>query len=208
MSLAPKFAAHRLSADPAAKSVHTIELFLDYVCPFSKKMFKTVYHDVFPVVMERYPDKVHFIFRQQIQPWHPSSTLVHEAGLAVARLAPERFYPFSDALFEKQTDYFDVEVVNEPRNRTYERLAKLGAGVGVDEKKLLELLRVDGKPAPDGGLNIGNKVTDDLKLLVKANRLVGVHVTPTVIFNGIVDPSIQSSFTKQQWTEWLEKNVT
>ena len=130
-------------------------------------MFKTVYHDVFPVVMERYPDKVHFIFRQQIQPWHPSSTLVHEAGLAVARLAPERFYPFSDALFEKQTDYFDVEVVNEPRNRTYERLAKLGAGVGVDEKKLLELLRVDGKPAPDGGLNIGNKVTDDLKLLVK-----------------------------------------
>ena len=26
MALAPKFAAHRLSADPAAKSVHTIEL--------------------------------------------------------------------------------------------------------------------------------------------------------------------------------------
>ena len=130
-------------------------------------MFKTVYHDVFPIVMERYAEKVHFIFRQQIQPWHPSSTLVHEAGLAVARLAPERFYPFSDALFENQTDYFDVNVVNEPRNKTYERLAKLGTSVGVDEKKLLGLLRVDDKPDPEGSLNIGNKVTNDLKLLVK-----------------------------------------
>jgi hypothetical protein len=33
------------------------------------------------------------------------------------------------------------------------------------------------KPDKDGGLNIGNKVTDDLKYLVKMNRVTGVHVT-------------------------------
>jgi len=36
---------------------------------------------------------------------------------------------------------------------------------------------------------------------------VGVHVTPTVIFNGVVENSISSSFTKEQWEEWLEKNI-
>lgn len=133
-------------------------------------MFKTVYHDVYPIVREKYADRVQFIFRQQIQPWHPSSTLVHEAALAVAKLAPDSFYPFSDQLFEEQTAYFDVNVVHEPRNKTYERLAKLAVRIGVDEDKILKTLRIDDKPGPDGSLNTGNEVTNDLKLLVKVPR--------------------------------------
>ena len=57
-------------------------------------------------------------YRQQIQPWHPSSTLVHEAGVAVLQTQPDKFWEFSKALFDKQGDYFDVNVVNEPRNKT------------------------------------------------------------------------------------------
>ena len=68
---------------------------------FSKKMFNTVYTDVVPVIKSKYSDKVQIIFRQQIQPWHPSSTLVHEAGAAVLQLAPDKFYPFSKALFDQ-----------------------------------------------------------------------------------------------------------
>ena len=118
-----------------------------------------------------------------IQPWHPSSTLVHEAGAAVLRESPEKFWPFSKALFDQQKDYFDVNVVNEARNKTYERLAKLAGGVGVDEKKIYSLLEISDKPDKNGELNTGNQVTDDVKLMVKANRLTGVHVTPTVLFN-------------------------
>ena len=66
--------------------------------------------------------------------------------------------------------------------QTYERLADLAAKVGVDKAQVLGMLHVADKPA-EGSYNVGNKVTDDLKKLVKANRLVGVHVTPTVIFN-------------------------
>lgn len=167
-----------------------MELYLDYVCPFSKKLFDTVYTSVFPVVKSKYADKVEFIFRQQIQPWHPSSTLVHEAGAAVLKTNPDKFWDFSKALFDKQKDYFDVNVVNESRNQTYSRLAKLAAEVGIDEKKIYGLLEISDKPDADGGLNSGNKVTDDIKLLVKANRLTGVHVTPTVLFN--VSPSHRS----------------
>jgi hypothetical protein len=67
---------------------------------------------------------------------------------------------------------------------------------------------VSDKPGEDGALNVGNKMTDSVKLLVRQNRLTGIHVTPTVLFNGIEERSISSSFTAKQWDEWLEKNVT
>ncbi|TKA83760.1 hypothetical protein B0A55_00060 [Friedmanniomyces simplex] len=208
MALNPRFAGQKLAAHVSPYTLHTLELYLDYVCPFSKKMFNTVYDSVFPVVKEKYADKVQFIFRQQIQPWHPSSTLVHEAGAAVLQTDPDKFWEFSKALFAKSDEYYDVNVVNETRNATYERLSKLAGSVGVDEKKIYGLLKISDKPDKDGSLNTGNSVTNDVKLMVKANRLTGVHVTPTVLFNGVVEGGISSSFTKEEWEQWLQKNIT
>lgn len=36
----------------------------------------------------QYAGKVKLIFRNQVQPWHASSTLTHEAGLAVSLIPP------------------------------------------------------------------------------------------------------------------------
>ena len=173
-------------------------------------MFNTIQTSVRPLVQKKHTQPgVRIIFRQQIQPWHPSSTLVHEAGAAVLRVAPSKFWDFSSLLFQHQTEYFDVSVVNETRNETYKRLAKLAAEVeGIDEGKILSLLKISDKPGEDGALNVGNGVTDDVKQMVKAARLTGVHVSPTVLFNGIEEKSIGSSWTAQQWEEWLEKNAT
>ncbi|KAK2836914.1 hypothetical protein FQN49_006597 [Arthroderma sp. PD_2] len=206
MALQPKFAGLKLSN--ATETQHNLEIYLDYVCPFSAKIFKTLYTDVFPSLASTASSRLTVLFRPQIQPWHPSSTLVHEAALAVLKLAPEQFWPFSAALFEHQTEYFDVNVVNETRNQTYERLVKLaGKTAGVDEGSMMGLLRVADKPGEDGSLNSGNGVTADVKIMTRANRVIGVHVTPTVFFNGIEERSISSSFTKEQWLEWVEKNV-
>ncbi|PPJ61006.1 hypothetical protein CBER1_01977 [Cercospora berteroae] len=207
MALAPKFAGQKFVATASPETLHTLELFLDYVCPFSKKQFDTVYDQVFPLIKQKYPDKVQFIFRQQIQPWHPSSTLVHEAGVAVLQTAPTKFWDFSKALFAAQTEYFDANVVNEKRNDTYKRLAKLAGTVGIDEKDVYSRLEISDQPDKDGGLNGGNQVTNDIKLLVKANRLQGIHVTPTVMFNGYPENGISSSFSKDDWEKWLEKNI-
>jgi protein-disulfide isomerase len=173
-------------------------------------MFKTFHESVAPGIKKnpRLASKVQVIFRQQIQPWHPSSTLTHEAGLAVQRLAPTRFYDFSRALFQDQKSYFDVNVVNETRNNTYRRLAKLAASsAGVKEDQVYEMLAVPDKPSESGELNVGNQVTNDLKVITKMARLVGVHVTPTVIFDGVVNNDISSSWTGDQWLQWLEKSV-
>ncbi|KAK4943941.1 hypothetical protein LTR28_008347, partial [Elasticomyces elasticus] len=102
-----------------------------------------------------------------------------------------KFWEFSSALFDKQTDFFDINVVNEGRNSTYKRLAKLAGSTGVDESKVLKLLEIPDKPGNDGSMNVGNGVTDDIKQMVK----------------GIVENSISSSFTKEQWEEWLGKNI-
>ncbi|KAH7319345.1 hypothetical protein BKA65DRAFT_99988 [Rhexocercosporidium sp. MPI-PUGE-AT-0058] len=206
MALAPKFAGQKFAATNAP-TLHTLELYLDYVCPFSAKMFNTVYTSVFPLIKQKYASKVQILFRQQIQPWHPSSTLVHEAGVAVLKLQPSKFFDFSKALFDDSKSFYDVNIVNETRNKTYERLAKIGGKVGVNEQEMYNLLHISDKPAEDGSLNSGNGVTNELKVLVKMNRMQGVHVTPTVVFDGVVENGISSSFSAEQWEEWLEKNV-
>lgn len=124
------------------------------------------------------------------------------------KIEPAKFWPYSAALMKNQKDFFDVNVVNETRNETYKRLAKLGTSVGVDESQIFKLLEISDKPAADGSLNTGNAVTDDLKVLVKMARLVGVHVSPTVIVDGVVDNSISSGWTKEQWLEYLEKKTS
>jgi len=110
------------------------------------------------------------------------------------------------ALFDDAQSFYDFNVVNETRNETYKRLAKIGAKVGIDEKEMYKVLHISDKPALDGSLNAGNGVTNELKMLVKMNRMQGVHVTPTVVFNGVVENGISSSFDGKQWEEWLENN--
>lgn len=131
-------------------------------------MFKTFYGQVLPSLPEAASSRLTVIFRPQIQPWHPSSTLAIEAALAVLKLAPAKFQQFSAALFEHQKEYFDANVVNETRNQTYERLAKLASKeAGVDEEAVMGLLRISDKPGAGGDLNGGNGVTADVKIMTK-----------------------------------------
>ena len=58
---------------------------MDYVCPFSAKIALAIDSVLKPLFAPggKYAGKVKVIFRNQVQPWHASSTLVHEAGIAV-----------------------------------------------------------------------------------------------------------------------------
>ncbi|WEW58524.1 hypothetical protein PRK78_003992 [Emydomyces testavorans] len=168
MSLPPKYAGLKLASSGVTEQRHTLELYLDYVCPYSAKLFHTFYTSVIPIIEKSYTPKLQVVFRPQVQPWHPSSTLTQEAALAVLKLAPSKFWDFSAELFKAQKEYFDANVVNETRNHTYERLAKLAARVtGLEEAKVYSLLEVSDKPTPDGSLNGGNQVTGDIMFLTK-----------------------------------------
>jgi len=75
MAVAPKFVSHIYTAGSKSHKIHTLELYADFVCPFSAKMWKSINTNVIPYLEEKKPGQVEIIFRQLVQPWHPSSTL-------------------------------------------------------------------------------------------------------------------------------------
>jgi len=213
MAVPPNQAPHVmvLSSPQSTEPRYTIELFFDYMCPYSAKLFKTLYHDVFIHIRCRpmYSKKVRFVLRPQVQPWHPTSILVHEAAMAVCLLTQDvdTFWKFAKALFEARPQFDDVACVKEGRNQTYRRLAKLAHdAVGVSADAVFDLLKIPEEVPATGGL-LGNKVTGDVKRTIRFNRKLGIHVTPTVLLDGIEEPAIDSSFSPEQWEAWLAKNI-
>ncbi|ORX74339.1 hypothetical protein DL89DRAFT_277149 [Linderina pennispora] len=172
MALAPTYAAHRLL--PAAAGAHTLEVFLDYTCPFSAKIWRRLTKDVIPYLASAEP---------KVQPWHPASTLLHEASLAVEKINPSAFSLYSTALFEHQHEFFDEATVDMTRS---------------DIVNAVDDTLAAGEPK-----NGGNAVTNDLKYHIKLARAQGIHVSPTVVFDGIRDDGVSSSWTLEQWKAWL-----
>jgi hypothetical protein len=151
------------------------------------------------------------VFKHLIQPWHPQSTLLHEAALAVKRLyGPEKYFQFSAALFLRQTEFFDANLWTKSRDEITAELVALAAEAvpktaedpkGVDPVELAALLALV-PDTGDGTLNRGTQVTPILKLAVKEARQRGAHVSPTCAVNGIIVDS-SSSWTVQQWVDFL-----
>ncbi|KAG9303598.1 hypothetical protein G9A89_018494 [Geosiphon pyriformis] len=204
MALSPLYSGHRYGSSLA---VHYLEAYLDYVCPFSAKLYQRLRNEVLPYVQEQYPNQIQFIFRQQVQAWHPSSTIVHEAALAVENVDKSKFFEFSDQLFAAQKDYYDESVQNLTRSQINERLAKLAESVGIPSRDFLDRLHITPTDDHSNARNAGNKVTNDLKLQIKLGRQQGIHVSPTVLWDGLIDNSISSSWTFDQWKEWLASKL-
>ncbi|KAG6812095.1 hypothetical protein H0H92_004395 [Tricholoma furcatifolium] len=169
---------------------HTLDIFLDYVCPYSAKIALVIDGVLKPLFAPggKYEGKVKAIVRLQVQPWHASSTLTHESALA---------------LFKNQGDYFDIPTSTLTPLQIRESLAKLAGTVippsAVEEfKQLLEL-----KTTPNGG----NAVTDDLKYTIKFSRQNGIHVSPTVLWDGLVANEISSSWGVKEWSDFLAAKV-
>jgi hypothetical protein len=72
--------------DPLGDAGLTWPSVVDYVCPFSAKLSLAIDSVLKPLFDDngQYAGKAKVIFRNQVQPWHASSTFVHEAGLAVS----------------------------------------------------------------------------------------------------------------------------
>ncbi|KAI9447933.1 hypothetical protein H4582DRAFT_2107371 [Lactarius indigo] len=196
MALQPSLRPLLIAGRPDAP--HTLDIFLDYVCPFSGKLSVSVDKVVKPLVDVggKYEGKVKVIFRNQVQPWHGSSTFTHEAGLAVARVAPEKFWPFSLLLLQRQGEYYDIPTSSLSPIQIREKLASLFAETGF--KELLKL-----KSTPNGGVS----VTDELKYTIKFSRQNGVHVSPSALWDGILANDVSSSWGEAEWTQFFAQKV-
>jgi protein-disulfide isomerase len=138
------------------------QFFWDYICPFSGKSSHAVETILKPLLESpQYAGKVKIIMRPHPQPWHASSMLLHETALAVARVAPSKFWEYSLALFKAQGQFYDIPTATITPARTRENAAELGLSAGIltteEVAAVKDLLLL--KSTPNGGC----AVTDDLK---------------------------------------------
>jgi len=203
MALPPSLKPLIIAGNPDAP--HTLEVFLDYVCPFSGKLSRAIDNHIKPLITHggKYDGKVKVIFRLQVQPWHSASTLTHEAGLAVLRVSPENFWSFSRQLFDNQEHYYDIPTLDLTPRQIRSKLADLVAKVIPPKavEQFQDLL------TPKGHLNGGVAVTDDLKYNIKFSRQNGIHVSPTVLWDGLVANEVSSSWDKAEWSDFFAAKV-
>jgi hypothetical protein len=201
------------------------EVFVDFACPYSRKMFMTLK----PLAQSSgYDEKICFVFHNVIQPWHHQSLWLHETSYAVKMVRPACLLPFWQTLFEQSPDWYDKHVYTLSRPVFYDKMAALAAKVickeeGLDadgdvfevfKKELLQWLippMQAGGNYPESAEKLGSSPNDDENALfpftlqtVKFHRKRGVHVTPTVFFNGIEQAQVSSAWDETQWKEFLD----
>ncbi|CEH14945.1 Thioredoxin-like fold [Ceraceosorus bombacis] len=128
---------------------------------------------------------------------------------------------FAKALFEEQEKYFDGPAKNKNADQIRAELASLVISTLGEAPRVTK-----GRPllqAPEKGLplgqaiknllrvekegNAGSQVVGDVKWCVKMGRQNGIHVTPTAVWDGLVQPAISSSFGAEEWKKFLDEQV-
>lgn len=193
---------------------HVVNLYLDYNCVFSAKLYKKFHEDVIPSLNAKHPDKFQFVFVNVIQPWHPPSSLIHEFAFQFAKLLRENniadsnklFWQFSKVIFDNKENVWDSNTADLTRNQSYDKFydfisAKLT--LPFSKEQLLQGLQIKSQPPA----NNGNEATNDIKYFTKYLRGVGVHVTPTVSVDGIVVPTVESSTEIDKLVEIFESHL-
>jgi protein-disulfide isomerase len=203
MALLP--ALRPLQVGPA-DAPHLLEVYVDYLCPFSAKITLNALDAIIKPLLSdggQYKGKIKLILRLQPQPWHSSSTLLHEAALAVVKVAPDKFWDYSLELFRQQQEYFDIPASTQTPVQIRAKLVNIAKPLLTEQQlaEVEELLKH--KTTPNGGVG----VTDDLKYNIKLGRQNGIHVTPTVLWDGLVASEVSSSWTEEQWLPFISQRV-
>jgi hypothetical protein len=58
-----------------------------------------------------------------------------------------------------------------------------------------------------GSANGGTGVTDDLKYNVKFARQNSIHVSPTALWDGLVQNQVESIWSEKEWLEFFAKQI-
>ena len=182
-----------------------VDLFHEVCCPYSKKMFDTVFQSLIPTLeKENLIGSIQFLWQSVPQPWHAQSCCMHDAIMAASILDVDKAPTYILNIFAKQTDFFDDRTKNLSRVQIYENLAAIGGESGYDISSLSALLSLEDVEGNEG---LGN-VTQHLKWAVKYHRVRGVHVTPTVFINGIEASDVSSGWSDTEWLEKLQPMIT
>lgn len=180
-----------------ATSAHVVvEMFHDVCCPYSKKMYDTVFTSVIPALeKEDLLNKIEFIFHSVPQPWHAQSCCMHDAVMAAAILDRQHVGTYIFNIFADQANFFDDKIKDMSRVQLYQKLADIAGASGYDAAAIADKLSLETVQG-NGGLG---DVTQQLKWAVKYHRNRGVHTTPTVFINDTEAGDVSSGWLLDDW---------
>lgn len=156
---------------PKGAKVTVVE-FTDYQCPYCKKAHEAIEENLF----KTYGDKVRLVFKHYpltgIHPWAEPAGV---AGACVAKLKPEAFWSFTDAVFRDQ-EGINGAVLNPDRRSVDEakfkaRMAGLAQAAKVDRAKFESCYEK-------------KETLDAVKKDAAEGDALGVSSTPTLFVNG------------------------
>lgn len=218
--ISPKYALthYYYGAKTLAASVpNIVNVYLDYNCPFSAKLYLKFVNEVIPQLQAKHPNKFQFVYVNVVQPWHPNSNYLNEYGLAVAKLLRESpspsvdasttFWNVSKTIFENKEKFYDEATVSLSRNETYAYISNIVSenlsGLPFTDADVLKVLEIE---ASDKPTNSGNGVSVDIKYFTRYLRGVGIHMTPTVSVNGIT-ANVESGWSIEDLIKFFESQL-
>ncbi|RSH90166.1 hypothetical protein EHS25_001500 [Saitozyma podzolica] len=192
-----------------------LEVYIDILCPYSAKIFRSLTDNVIPLVSQggKYAGKLSVVTWIYPQSFHYLSMIHAEAVYIFSSRYPDLSWEYITSLFDTQRDFFNVPAqtltISEARNKLTELaldvLESNGALDAGPRSQAFGELRaaMEVRVGKDGGINGGNEGSDWVKYMIKRGRQNGIHVTPTALFDGLKDDSVSSSWGKDEWEKWL-----
>lgn len=149
-------------------------------------------------------------FINVVQPWHGfQSSVLHDVSFAVGRICnAETFWNVCRVFFDHITDFYDSNIADTTRTELTDKIISLCEGVvEAEDLKQVKLLLVPVLPNKETGeaSNAGNGVIVDNKYFARYHRTMGIHMTPSVVANGIYLNAIESSTPTETIVDMFEK---
>lgn len=176
----------------ASASIHA-EFFLDLACPFASKLFKVIARDVVPHTNDLQVSILHYS-----QPWHWQSSILNSIGVAIRQTHPKLYVQSLLCIIENRESFCAVDTADLPVNVYIKNIVSriVNSGVELDSAKVLNALTP--------GSTENKDVIQEIKFQTRFGRQNSIHATPTVIINGLTEPSIDSSFSAEQWLAHID----
>ncbi|WVR04295.1 hypothetical protein IAU60_001295 [Kwoniella sp. DSM 27419] len=189
------------------KGSHSLEVYVDILCPFSKKIIQAINSDVLPLIRPggKYAGQLELIVRLYPQPFHYFAMFPTEALVVFGQLHPDLFWDYLLAVYSVREEYLNKPAVDMTPSTARDKLVHLA----------LDLLEKKGKTSGPLSKAFGefrgrldqDDVSAAIKYNIKVGRQNGVHVTPTVLLNGLKEDSVSSSWGKSEWEQFLSDKL-
>ncbi|WVQ91738.1 hypothetical protein IAS59_005541 [Cryptococcus gattii] len=213
MSVPQKFAFTRIGA---AHSPSTLEVYIDPVCPFSRKITESIDRNILPMITNggKYDGTVNLVVRLYPQPFHYYSAPIIEALYVFGQTNPRLFWQYLLAVHSTGTTFYNRPAASLTLSSLRDKLVEIAveqvldkdeaSGKGPKSKIFGELRDGLEVKASDNG---GNEGTEGLKYSLKLGRQNGIQVTPTALWNGLKDESVSSSYGKEEWEKYFTEKT-